>query len=178
MGQSENISLGGLLLQTSDRLEPQTQLEVLFNLPTGHSIRTQTIVVHSDLRSRAGIQFRDLPQEVRQQLEEFIANQQSHVRRGARVAKRFNVTLRGTLAGKEQEEIAETVLISARGGLLVCRAEFTLGQGVFLWWPQAKRGAKARIVFRNTIGHGDLVELGLEFESSEDFWGLDLPANH
>jgi hypothetical protein len=178
VGQSENISLGGLMLQNAHCFAPKTNLEVLFNLPNARSIRTHTVVVHSDLRLRAGVQFLSLPPDARRDLEQFITSLLGHTRRSGRLVKRFNVTLQRPSRDNVQESMAETVVVTARGGQLVCRGRYMVGEEVFLWWPEGKRGAPAKIVFRRTGGPSGLVELGFEFEHPGNFWGFDFPASN
>ena len=100
-------------------------------------------------------------------------------RRSARLARHFNLALQWQdYAGETHTEPAETVFISRHGGLLHTTARtIKPGENAFLWWPEQKRGVPVRIVFRQ-LGHvPDLAELAFEFDSPEDFWGMNFPPD-
>ena len=78
--------------------------------------------------------------------------------------------------GDVEGEMAQTILISRHGGLLVTRARFKTEDAIYLWSPAHKKGAFATIVFRNIRGIDGLAEMGFRFNSDEDFWGEDFPA--
>ena len=176
LGKTENVSLGGLLVQCSGSFAPNTELDVLLNLPTGHSIRARCEVVHLQPASRMGLRFLDLPEVSRQVMADFIRELMAYTRRGGRVCKRLNVSLRGPQKETGQEELAETVVVSQHGGLLVTRAKLEEGDSAFLWWPGGQRGTEIRIVFSRLSGTGGLLELGFEFQNAGNFWGFDFPA--
>jgi len=71
--------------------------------------------------------------------------------------------------------MAETVVLSKHGGLMVTRARFALGAIIYLHWPGGRRGAYVRIVHRREEGAGGLAELGFEFTQEINFWGLNFP---
>jgi hypothetical protein len=178
VGESENISAGGMLLRCQRTFARGARMRVLFNLPAGFSIQASCAVVHTLPQSRVGLEFLDLSYGSRAELNEFVVELLDYARRGTRVAKRLTVTLRSLRAADSQEELAETVILSRYGGLLICRANFQEGEPVFLRWPGGKRGSNAQIVYRRPGGPSGLFELGFEFKEHEDFWGLEFqPGN-
>ncbi len=101
-----------------------------------------------------------------------------HRRRSARLARRVKVFLRWTdPEGTPHEEVAETVVLSRYGGLLLCPTSFKAGEDVSLWWPEQGRGARIRVVFREWGRTPDLAEVGFEFTEPMDFWGIEFPPD-
>ncbi len=175
MARSADVSIGGLLIRTPHLFAPGTQLVVRFNLPEGHSITSKAKVVHTTGESAMGLEFVQLQPEDRDILADFTFKMLQYVRRGGRLAQRYYLLVRGTTTDSQQE-VAETVLVSRHGGLLVCRAAFKFGEHIFLWWPEKNRGAEAKIVFRQLKGPDGLTELGFEFHDTDNFWELEFPA--
>lgn len=173
MGITEDIAIGGLGARCVDLPPEAAELNLLFNLPTGMSVRT-TGIVRYVLPGRFGVQFTDLPHEARVALERYTREMLGYVRRGNRVARRLTVTLRGMWADASQEQVAETVILSRNGGRLICRARFKIGEELLLRWPDQDREAQVRVVFRQLCGSGDLTDLGFVFLSDQDFWGPGL----
>ena len=175
MGQTLNLSLGGLLMEVPHQFKQGLQLNLLFNLPTGHTISTRAVVVHTPSKSSCGVKFSSLDDSCRAFLALFVQKLIDYVRRGVRVSSRMHVTLRATSSDKSSEEMAETVVLSKHGGLMVTRARFALGAIVYLHWRGGRRGAYVRIVHRREEGAGGLAELGFEFTQEVNFWGLNFP---
>jgi hypothetical protein len=174
MGTTEDIAIGGLGARCDTPPPCFSEVDLGFNLPNGTSIRTPGIVRYV-LPSRFGVQFTSLSQEGHQALEEYTRNVLGYVRRGGRVAMRLHVTLRGMTSAVSYEELAETVILSRKGGLLVCRARFKIGEELLLHWPEKQRQAQVRVVFRRLSGTGELTELGITFlEHDKNFWELEL----
>ncbi len=99
-------------------------------------------------------------------------------RRSARIPRRLKVLLRWRdLAGNPKEEPAETLNLSRHGCMVACRSPHRLGEEVSINWPEAKREARARIVWREMGGPDVPVRLGLEFADVEEFWGIEFPAD-
>lgn len=171
MGETVNVSAGGLLIACRTPLPNRDRFSVRLNLPTGDSIHAPIAVVHRHGKSRVGVQFLDLANGARSELAAFTTKMLGYTRRGARVPRRLHLTIRWLQDLREDAaEIAETVMISRHGGLLLCRAAFQVGEEVHLWRPEKRRGATARIVSRQLTGKAGLVELGFEFSGEEDFW--------
>ncbi|HWC17648.1 MAG TPA: PilZ domain-containing protein [Terriglobales bacterium] len=175
IGETQNVSLGGLLMKVPYPFTPGLELSLLFNLPTGLTVSTRALVVHTPSKKSCGVRFTGLEGPCRAGLALFVEKLIEYVRRGVRVSKRMHVTLRPTQVGKRVEEMAETVVLSKHGGLLVTRARFNVGGIVYLWWPEGKRGAYVRVVHRREEGAGGLAELGFEFTQAANFWGLNFP---
>jgi hypothetical protein len=175
MTSTLNLGVGGLLLQPQEHPLPQgTEVRLLFNLPTGHSISTPAKVAHI-VGSAVGLQFVELEETSRVVLARFLRRMINYVRRGVRVTRRMYVTIRGAGSPEPTFEMAETVVISRHGGLLSTRAQFGVGDEVRIWWPEGKRGSTARIVHRRASGTAGLIELGFEFSQDINFWGLEFP---
>lgn len=168
---TEDISVGGLRAKYAQPPPGSTRLKLLFNLPTGSSVHTEGVVryVRAD---RFGVQFAGLPAHVHEALDDYTCRTLGYTRREDRMAKRLTVTLRSSRAGA-QEEVAETVVLSRKGGRLVCRARFKIGEELRLSWPEQSRATQVRVVFRRLCGPGDLTELGFEFLDHTDFWKME-----
>ncbi len=173
MGTTEDIAIGGLGARCDIPPPNFSELGLLFNLPTGSSIRTRGIVRYV-LPSRFGVQFTGLPQDARAALEEYTRNILGYVRRSGRIARRIHVTLRSLTTPDAAEELGETVILSRNGGRLVCRARFKIGEELRLSWPEMGREAQVRVVFRQLCGPERLTDLGFEFLKEQDFWGTQL----
>lgn len=179
LGRTENISLGGLLALCENRVPPpSTELTVLFNLPNGTSIHADGIVRHVH-GEKVGVQFKSLPAYGQQALDAFTRRMEGATRRGERKQKRLHVTLRDTRgSGKALEEMAETVLLSRNGGLMICRAPFSVGDRLEMYWPDKKKTIEITIVFKRPCGTAELAELGFEFlDADYNFWGLDFETH-
>jgi hypothetical protein len=176
LGETENISLGGALVYCGSNFEPKPQSRLRFNLPTGISVAANSRLVHKQSNARLGFEFVDMEPGTRSNLANFLQKLSTHTRRGARVAKRFSVAL-SREPKADIDQLAETMLISRWGGLMVCRGTFRLGQGFYMWWPQGKRGADARVVMHRPGTQPGVVEIGFEFSDHENFWGMDFPKD-
>ena len=167
---TEDISVGGLGAIYAQPPPASARLRLLFNLPNGSSVSTEGIVRYVRAE-RFGVQFVDLPSGAQQALDDYTRRALGHSRRGNRIAVRLTVTLQSETTGAGME-MAETVVLSRNGGLLVCRAPFKVGEVLRLSWPEQKRSTQVRIAFRRPCGPGELAELGFEFLDSTDFWQI------
>jgi hypothetical protein len=172
IGNTENLSMGGMLLQAPITLDRESDVWLRFNLPNGHSVRTRGSVVHRRADGRIGLSFRELSTPDHLALGQALHHLLGYARRGQRIARRYHVTLRPVGAPESQNELAETVFLSQHGGLLVSRAHFRLLERVWVTWPERQRSAPARIVYRRQAGPGGLAEFGFTFYDVEDFWEL------
>ncbi len=175
VGTTEDIAIGGLGARCEAPPPKDTELGLLFNLPTGSCVRTQASVRYV-LPGRFGAQFCNLPQDSREALAEYTRNIIGQIRRGGRVAKRLHVTLRDLTGDPASEQLAETVMLSRNGGRLVCRARFKVGEELRLYSPEKDRAANIRVVFRQLCGTGELTDLGFEFVKDENFWQAELES--
>ena len=173
MGTTEVIAIGGLGARCEMAPPNLSELGLMFNLPTGTSVRTVGMVRYV-LPGRFGVQFTGLPDEARKVLAEYTRKVLGYVRRSGRVARRVHVTLRSLMTPGAADQLAETVVLSRNGGRLVCRTRFKVGEQLRLYWPDQQREAQVRVVFRQLCGTGELADIGFEFLSKEDFWGAEL----
>ena len=179
VGRIDNLSVGGVLTSCRERFDLQTELAMLFQLPTGSRIHAFGRVIYVVPERHFGVAFSDLDPEARLHLEEFTQKMLGYARRSSRVPYRTHLTIRPGLGdSSHQEESADSVLVSRNGGLLVCRASYSVGQEVYLWSPEQKCGARARVVFQHVWGTGGLVEVGVEFLTDEDFWKIDFASEY
>ncbi len=174
IARSADVSVGGLLLRTSRTWQPGTELAVRFNLPDGRFISCVAKVVHETSGAKMGLEFSQLRRECRSVLADFTCRMSRYVRRGDRIARRYYLLVRGSSPAHAQKELAETVLISPHGGLLVCRIPYDVDEQIHIWWPERGRDTGARIVSRRECASRDLIELGFRFENGDGFWDSDL----
>jgi len=174
IGRIENLSAGGLLAACRESLGPQTELAMLFSLPTGQPIQAFGRVIYSMPGSRYGVEFMDLDRDALQQVEQFTHKVLGYTRRSSRVPHRTTLIIRASKDSADLE-VAETALVSRNGGLLVCRGTYRQGQEIYLWSPGRNRGARARLVFQQVWATGTVVELGFEFMEPAELW--DVPCS-
>lgn len=172
LGTSSDLSEGGMLLASPIRVQPEPDLWLRFNLPNGHSVRTLSKIRHSQADGRIGVSFDRLTPTDQFALAEALERLLGYTRRGERRAKRLHITLRPVGSPADEQEMAETILISQHGGLLLSRAHHKLLDRVTLAWPERRKQANARIVYRRSAGPGGLYELGFTFENVDNFWEL------
>jgi hypothetical protein len=173
IGRIDSLSVGGVLASCRESFDPQTELAMLFQLPTGFRIHAFGRVAYAVTERHFGVAFVDLDRDAKLQLEEFTQKALGYARRSSRVPHRTHLTIRSLEAGSHDEESANTVLVSRKGGLLVCRTTYKEGENIYLWSPERKCGARARVVFHQVWATGSLVEVGFEFLADEDFWNVD-----
>jgi hypothetical protein len=179
VGRIDNLSVGGVLTSCREKFDLQTELAMLFQLPTGFRIHAFGRVIYTVPQRHFGVAFIDLDAEARTHLEEFTQKMLGYARRSSRVPYRTHLTIRSTEGdGSRREESADSVLVSRNGGLLVCRVPYKVGQEVDLWSPEQKCGARARVVFQHVWTTGGLVEVGVEFLTDEDFWKIDFAREY
>lgn len=168
-----DISVGGLGAKCQIAPPPSTTLQLLFNLPNGSSVSTTGIVryVRPD---RVGIEFSDLSAESRAVLEGYTQRALTYTRSSGRISKRLYVAIKPSTS-VDEEQIAETVVLSRNGGLLICRAAFKVGDELDLRLPDQNQQASIKIIFRRECGSGGLAELGFEIRDIDNFWQIDFP---
>ena len=170
-GTTDEVAVGGLGARCEALPPKDAEVGLLFNLPNGMAVWTNAVVRYV-LPSRFGVQFLGLPQKAREALEDYTKSLMKYVRSGGRSARRLHVTLRSMASKDASEQLASTVILSRRGGRLICRARFKIGEELRLRWPEKQREAQVRVVFRRL--HGTLTDLGFEILGEEDFWGREL----
>jgi hypothetical protein len=175
LASTANVSLGGLLATTPETFAPDTQIWVRFNLPSGQTVSTQAVVVHSAPGHAMGLRFLGLSAGALDAISHFASRVINHTRRGLRVPRRTHIMLRRSFENTTDAEMAETVLVSRHGGLAICRADFAVDDRLYLWWPERQRGAEVRIIFRHELGSAGLAEVAFEFVDSDNFWEMEFP---
>jgi len=175
MGETENISEGGVLVTMPGVPVRNERVELRFNLPGGHTVSCSGSVVHGEGSNRVGVEFAQLHADDRVQLEGFTRKLIEQTRRGTRKPLRVSLTVRRSSAARGEEELAETVLVSRDGGLLVTRFRCSVGEEIYLHWPERRRGARAKVVYKQRCGSNSLIEMGFVFLDEEDFWGIKFP---
>jgi hypothetical protein len=174
MGSSEEVSAGGLRVDCAAPLKVGQDLWVRFNLTTGPSLHARAIVVGSYGEQKFGLKFVGLEDPQREALLTYCRKLLGYSRRGERLPRRLHVTIwRAGEERKAAEQLAETVLVSRHGGLLVCRVYFREDETVFICWPKEQRIAQARVVQRKASGTGGLMEVAFEFLEEDNFWGME-----
>jgi hypothetical protein len=94
------------------------------------------------------------------------------LRRGPRVAARIPILLRCENPERPWEEKAETQSLSQHGFSFVCRHELREDEELTCVRLDNGRRVKARVAWVRSKEAGE-NEAGLEFSTSEDFWGFD-----
>jgi len=174
IGRIDSLSVGGALASCRESFDLRTELAMLFQLPTGFRIHAFGPVKYVVPERHFGLAFVDLDLDAQLHLEEFTQKALGYARRSSRVPHRTHLTIRSLGdAGSHDEEFADTVLVSRNGGLVVCSATYKEGENIYLWSPERKCGACARVVFQHVWATGRLVEVGFEFLADEDFWKID-----
>jgi hypothetical protein len=172
LGTTEDLSVGGMRVTSPVRLERERDVWLRFNLPNGYSVRARGEVRHALPDGRVGLSFGELATRDHVALAEIINRLLGYARRGERKPRRLHLTIRPVGALESEQELAETMLISQHGGLLVSRAHFKLLERIWVTWPERQKSAGAKIVYRRVAGPGGLVELGFTFDDVENFWEL------
>ncbi len=175
VGRIENLSAGGLLAACRELFQPRAELTMHFSLPTGYSIQAFGRVVYSVPGSRYGVEFMDLDGDASQQIQQFTLKLLGYKRRSSRVPLRTKLVIRASEDSADLE-MAETVLVSREGGLLICHGMYSKGEEIYLWSPERHRGAYARVVFQQIWAADTLVELGFEFIEDADLWDIPLAS--
>ena len=170
VGKTEDLSVGGMLLSSPVQLEGERDVWLRFNLPNGHSVRVRSRVVHRRDDGRVGLSFGELATSDHVALSEILATLLGYTRRGERQARRLHLTLRAEDAPRSEQELAETMVVSQRGGLVLARAHFKLHARIQVTWPERHKTAPAQIVYRRIAGPGGLSEFGFTFADTDDFW--------
>jgi PilZ domain len=177
IGRIDSLSVGGVLASCRESFDPHTELAMLFQLPTGFRIHAFGRVAYAVPERHFGVAFVDLDRDAQLHLEEFTQKALGYARRTSRVPYRAHLTIRSAEeTGSHNEQSADTVLVSRNGGLLVCSATYKEGENIYLWSPERKCGARARVVFQQVWATGSLVEVGFEFLADEDFWKIDFAS--
>ena len=173
--QSLNLSLGGMLLQGTCDLPMLTQLHVCFPLPTGASIVAAARVVHCRPDVRVGVEFINLESATLDALRHSIKTEQSGQRRSIRIPERLYLYLQWEEDGTPMQRIAETVLLSRHGCLLLTDAVPRANALLRIRWLDTGAVTSARVVSKEKYIDG-MFTIALAFTEDANFWGIDFAA--
>src|SRR3984957_18110577 len=95
-----------------------------------------------------------------------------HLRRSPRKAAAIAVRLSSEKLGGVWQEDTETVLVSRYGALVRCKHAAKAGETLHVIRADTGEKTLARVAWQRPSGTED-VRIGVEFVSSENFWGLD-----
>jgi hypothetical protein len=95
-----------------------------------------------------------------------------HLRRSPRKVAAIAVHLSSERLGGAWEEDTETVLVSRYGALVRCKHAAKAGETLNVIRADTGEKVMARVAWQRPLGNDD-VRIGVEFVSSENFWGLD-----
>ncbi len=173
-GFSENLSVGGMLVRSEFDLDPGTPVLVSFILSGAGRLQVPSRVVHCRPGVRIGIQFVTLTDEQESALAKFAQPNITKMRRSPRIPVRLFVQLSWTEQGQAADALAETVLISQHGCLMLTKGKVDVGVSLSLLWPEGGASARARVVSRQDCP-GDLPRVAVEFMAVDNFWGTYFP---
>ncbi len=174
-GFSENISLGGMLIRTEATLEPGAPALASFILRDAGRVQIESRIVHCRPRVRAGIQFVHLSEQQRGVIAQVAQPKILTQRRSPRIPVRLFLELSWIDRGQLLQALAETVLISQHGCLVLSDAPVEVGSSLSLRWQEVGIAARARVVSRQDLP-GDLPRIAMEFTETDSFWGTYFPA--
>jgi len=102
---------------------------------------------------------------------------QSSQRRSQRVFHKMRLQARGrSHEGRKFQEVCETLVVSAHGGLLNLRHEVDNGEMLVLVNPETQEEQECRIVYLGDTGNRG-TRVGIEFLTpAPHFWGIDFNA--
>jgi hypothetical protein len=95
-----------------------------------------------------------------------------HLRRSPRKVATIAVRLSSERLGGAWEEDTETVLVSRYGALVRCKHAAKAGETLNVIRADTGEKVMARVAWQRPLENDD-VRIGVEFVSSENFWGLD-----
>lgn len=193
LGWTKDISLGGLSLSSQQTLPRGTTVVVRFGLPgRARAIEAAGQVAWVVPGKSMGIAFLGLLDEDRQVIADYVAtlpelpaeeaaerdfNLPEGRRRSARIPRRMTVTLlwQDSL-GQQQQEAAETVLVSQYGAMVQTFTPLQPGRLVWVVLPAMNHKKElARVVWVNTATGTGRVEMGLEILGAPNFWEMEFP---
>jgi hypothetical protein len=95
-----------------------------------------------------------------------------HLRRSPRKIAAIPVTLSSEKIGGTWKENTETVLLSQHGAMVLCKHAAKSGETIHLKREDTGQETDARVAWQRT-SNNDELRVGVEFTTSENFWGLD-----
>ncbi|MGH9805057.1 MAG: PilZ domain-containing protein [Candidatus Acidiferrales bacterium] len=194
LGWTKDISLGGLSITTQQTLPAGTTVVVRFGLPgRTRAIEAAGCVAWVVPGKSMGIGFLGLLEEDRQRIADYVATlpelseEEAAARsftlpegrrRSARLPRKISVTLLWQDAhGQQQQDAAETVLVSQYGAMVATFTPLQPGRLVWVVVPALNNKKElARVVWVNTATRTGRVEMGIEMLGAENFWEIEFPA--
>lgn len=195
LGWTRDISLGGLAISTQQTLSPGATVVVRFGIPG----RTRPIEAAGRVAwvvpgKSMGVGFLGLLEEDRRSIADYVATlpelpaeeiaEKSFAlpegrRRSARIPRRVTITLLWQDAqGQQNQEAAETVLLSRYGAMVLTFTPLQPGRLVWVVVPAMNQKKElARVVWVNTATRTGRVEMGLELLGGENFWEIEFPPH-
>lgn len=195
LGWTKDISAGGLSISTQQTLALGTTVVVRFGLPG----RTRAIEAAGRVAwvvpgKSMGIGFLGLLEEDRQCVADYVAtlpelSEEEAAgksfalpegrRRSARLPRKITVTLLWQDAhGQQQQDAAETILVSRYGAMVQTFTPLQPGRLVWVVVPAMnQRKELARVVWVNTATRTGRVEMAIEMLGAENFWEIDFPPH-
>ncbi len=171
-GKSLNLSAGGMLVETECQVLPRTQLYVSFQLPTGSPVKSVARVVHCRPGRYLGVEFTRMGNADWNALGKSIEIKESYQRRSIRIPERLMVELYWNHQSLAVHQMAQTILLSRHGCLLLCQSSPPAESRLVIWCPERRIGASARVVSCEQNLEG-LAIVALEFARDANFWGID-----
>lgn len=194
LGRTNDISVGGLLIETADTLDVGATVVVRFFVPPEKAaIEAAGRVVRAEPGKSMAIAFLGLPDAHRKRIVEYIQKIQGEPaetalletpagmprqRRSARIPRRVAVVLSWQdEAGRAQQEAAETQLLSRYGAQLLAFTELKAGQLVRMSVPDTGKEGLSRIVYTAAARVPGRVEVGVEVMGTDNIWGIPFPPD-
>lgn len=194
LGKASDISVGGLLIETPDTLAEGATVVVRFFMPPEKMpIEAAGRVVRCEPGKSMAIAFLGLPDNYRQRIVNYIREVQGapaettllephagqpRQRRSARIPRRVAVVLSWQdEGGRPQQEAAETQRLSRHGALLLAFSELKAGQLARVVVPDTGKEGLSRIVYVSAAQVPGRVDVGIEFMSADNLWGISFPPD-
>lgn len=194
LGRACDISVGGLLIETTETLTEGATVVVRFFVPPERQpIEAAGRVVRVDPGKSMAVAFLGLPESHRLRIVDYIKNIQgtpaeklllephepkARQRRSARLPRRVAVVLNWQdETGRQRQEAAETQLVSKYGAMVLSFSELQPGQLVRMAVPDKGKEGLSRVVWAAAAQLPGRVAVGMEFMGVEDFWGVEFPAD-
>lgn len=192
LGRAENVSVGGLSVETRDTLNEGATVVVRFSLPgEPRPIEAAGRVVWVEPSKAMGINFLGLLESQRKKIQDYVNNLpessaeaplagesagEGGRRRTARLPRRIPLILIWQdEEGHPQQEAAETVLLSQYGAMVLSFTPMQPGQLVWISVPSMNKKELSRVVWVKTAATLGRVEIGLEILGDKDFWEIEFP---
>lgn len=197
LGRACDLSVGGILIETSDTLPLSSDVVIRFTIPPSpRPVEVPGRVVRSDPGKAMAIAFLGVPESYRKRILDYIQEAQSQEapaemadlhepaasdasrRRSARIPRRIAVVLNWQdEEGRGRQEAAETKFISRYGALLTSYSELEPGRVLRLTVPEGGGEARSRVVYSAAAQLPGRTEVAVEFMGIDNFWQVPFPTD-